>query len=76
MKERDIVEVNSIEESDLDESQCMSAARGTDSACYEDATKEIVLTYDGEPDKKFFTYLCGECASEYLKKWDRAQIMG
>jgi len=77
MKERDVVAVEPIDEDEWgDHVACMSASEDMSSACNREATKELSLEYDGEPDKTFFTCLCDECTSEYLKKWDKAQIFG
>lgn len=77
MEERNVESVTPIEETDWEnDSKCMSANVDMSSACNETADKELAVTYENEPDKTFFTILCEDCARDYLKKWDIAQIYG
>jgi len=77
MKERDVVAVEPVDEDEWGgDVSCMSASEDMSSACNRPATKELSIKYDGEPDKTFFTCLCDDCASEYLRRWDKAQIFG
>jgi len=77
MRERDVVAVEPVDEDEWGGSvACMGASEDMSSACNREATKELSLEYENEPDKTFFTCLCDDCASEYLKKWDEAQIFG
>jgi len=77
MEERDVESVTPIEETDWEnDSKCMSANVDMSAACDNSADKELAVVYENEPDKTFYTILCEECASDYLRKWDIAQIYG
>lgn len=76
MEERTITAVTPIEETDWGKTQCMSSNEQMEEVCTRSAEKELALEYDNEPDKTFYTCLCEDCASDYVKKWDAAQIFG
>lgn len=77
MEEREIVAVEPVDEDDWAGAvECMSATETMGRACTREADKDIHLKYEDEPDKTFHTLLCEECAADYVKKWDRAQIYG
>jgi len=76
MRERTIVAVTPIGETDWGETQCMSSNEKMDAVCTRSAEREIAVEYEDEPDKTFYSCLCAECAAEYAKKWDRARIFG
>lgn len=73
MKDRTVEEVVT----NVDQAvSCMAANGGRVRSCTGDAEKEIIVTYDDEPNKRFYTSLCNPCARDYLKTWDRVQIFG
>jgi len=77
MRERTIEEVNDLDEDEWGGPvECMSSNENMDRTCRRTAEKEILLTYEDEPNKTFHTCLCSRCAKDYCKKWDKAQIFG
>lgn len=77
MEEREIIDVVEIAETDVSEdTRCMSATTQGAAACGEYAANEISLTYEDEPEKTFFTYLCEDCTADYVRRWDKANIFG
>lgn len=77
MREREIVSVDPVDEDEMaGPAECMTSNANMGRVCTKRADKCISLKYEDEPDKTFFTYLCEECAAEYVRKWDKAQIFG
>lgn len=77
MRERTIEEVMDVDEEEWGGPvQCMRSTENMEAVCRKNADKEIVVTYDSEPEKKFHTCFCEEHAAKYCKRWDAAQIFG